>query len=179
MRTKIKTNDRLKRTVIALVFLAVLVLTVWVVWFFVSMQSVTEELQTAALPAAVAPIMVGAANADELLPVPPAPEAVVQEGEPVQSVAAVVKEAPVQLAAPESPWTGPLNTVGIAPADQPIVIELSMTGFEWNLLNCACYTQVHALSSNESRFHYLNIYVERHYGTWSAARDHFAAKGNW
>lgn len=107
-------------------------------------------------------------------PAAPAPEQ-------VQSLSApVVEDAPLPEApeAPVSPWAEPMNTVGIAESDQPIVLALAFTGYDWNLRTCACAAPTRGLYSSESRLHYLNLYVNRTYGSWTAAQAR-AATGNW
>ena len=177
MRTKLS-NDRLRKTIIGLSVFAVIIFVGWFAWLLASTASVSDQVQHAAAPVVAAPVFSSLAKkSTDLIPEAPAELPAGEVEAPVQTAPVAQEEAPAQPVS-SSPWTEVLDTVGIPQADQAIVLELTMTGFEWNLTNCGCGFAVMALSSPEARFTHLNNYVNKHYGSWSAARDQ-AAQGSW
>lgn len=178
MRTKLTTNERLKKTIIGLSVFAFIIFVGWLAWLLASTASFGDQVQHAAAPVVAGPVFSSLAKkTTDLIPEAPADLPAVEVDAPVQTAPVVQEEAPVQPAS-SSPWSSALNTVGIPQADQAIVLELTMNGFDWNLTNCGCGFSVMALSSPEARFTHLNNYVNKHYGSWSAARDQ-AAQGSW
>lgn len=178
MRTKLSTNDRIRTAIIGLSVIAAIVFVGWLAWVLASITSFGDQVQHAAAPVVAGPVVSSLAKkSTDLIPEAPAELPAGEDEAPVQTAPVVHEEAPAQPVS-SSPWTGALNTVGIPQADQAIVLKLTMTGFEWNLSNCGCGFSVMALSSPEARFTHLNNYVNKHYGSWSAARDQ-AAQGSW
>lgn len=110
--------------------------------------------------------------------------ATVEEEPETQPAAAVQESAPAQQQPATDPepssstWTDAMNSAGIAPADQPIALELLFTDTPWNVYHCACARQVLNIISPEGRFYFLNGYVIRNYGSWAGAKAQ-AATGAW
>lgn len=156
--------------------LAVSLAAIYAVIIITSYQRVGSLTGSAATVQTVAPTQPVEAPATE--PTTPVEQPAASATEQVQSRTAAVEEPAPQPAEPVSPWTQYMNTVHIAEADQPIVLALIFTGYDWNVSGCKCQRQVQGLVSNESRLHYLNLYVTRTYGSWAAAQAQ-AATGNW
>lgn len=182
MRSKFTTDTKLRKVVIGLSIIVAIIFVGWLAWFVASTFAFVDQTNQALLPAAVVPV------ASSIIKEPPVVEAPVPEEvpqvttEPVAvAPAPTASEAPqvaTPLQAPPSRWTPVFDTVGIPEADRPIILELAMSGFDWRLAGCACGQAARALTSPESRFTYLNLYVMNKYGSWSAARDQ-AVQGNW
>lgn len=178
MRTRLTTNHKLRRTIVSLVALALIAFIIWGVWFLTTMHAIVEQVEQVALPAASAPAFALLAKPPITDLTPPAEELDAEVAPSVQSAPTEQVEAPAQPE-PVSPWADALDTVGIPESDRAIILELTMNGFDWNLTRCGCARQVLGLVSDESRFHYLNVYVEREHGSWDAARENFITEGTW
>jgi hypothetical protein len=156
----------------------IIIFAAWAFWAYMTFTGMMDrEEAAAAFPAssvvAPEPIVV-----EEVPAVSPVESVEVQAApQPSQRIATVEPVAPVEEPV-QIPWAAEMTEAGIAPSDQPIALELIMTGRDWNLDQCGCHRAAVTLPTVLPRFIYLNTYVSSNYGSWTAAKAQ-AAQGGW